>query len=116
MLRTLADENFNYDILHGMRLRNPSVDVVRVQDVGLVAASDPVILEWAASEGRIILTHDVRTMTHYAYERVRIGLPMPGVLEISQRVSVGQAIEELLLVIECGLPGEYENQVRYLPL
>ena len=35
MLKFLADENFNYNIVRGMLRRNPDVDVVRVQDVGL---------------------------------------------------------------------------------
>ena len=45
--------------------------------------------------GRILLAHDVETMTRYAYERVQAGLEMPGVFEISRNVSVGLAIEEL---------------------
>jgi hypothetical protein len=35
MLRLAADENFNNDIVRGVRRRNPSVDLVRVQDVAL---------------------------------------------------------------------------------
>jgi hypothetical protein len=50
-----------------------------VQDVGLTGADDPTILEWAAAGGRILFTHDVSTMTRFAYERVAAGLAMPGV-------------------------------------
>ncbi|GEM_PF-1916250 len=35
MLRLLADENFNGDILRGLALREPKLDVVRIQDVCL---------------------------------------------------------------------------------
>lgn len=55
-------------------------------------------------------------MTQYAYERTQPGLPMPGLFEVSRRVSVGVAIEEILLIAECSLPGEWEGQVRFLPL
>jgi hypothetical protein len=116
LLRLVADENFNYDIVRGILRRNPGADIARVQEVGLSGADDPSVLEWAAREGRILVTHDVATMTRYAYERVRADESMPGVFEVSRSVPVGLAIEEILLIIECSLEGEWEGQVRYLPL
>jgi hypothetical protein len=116
MLRFLADENFNNQIVRGVLRRNSDVAIVRVQDVGLAEADDPTVLEWAAQNGRIVLTHDVTTMTNFAYERVQAGLSMPGLFEVSRRVPVGLAIEEILLLDECSLEGEWEGQVRFLPL
>ena len=116
MLRLAADENFNNDIVRGILRRNPDVDLVRVQDAGLSGAEDPMILEWAAQTGRVLLTHDVTTMTRYAYERVRDGKPMPGIFEANRNVPVGLAIEDILLLAEYSLDGEWEGQVRYLPL
>lgn len=116
MLRLLADENFNNQIVRGILRRNPDVDIVRVQDMGLIEADDPTVLEWAAQQGRAVLTHDVATMTNFAYERMQAGLAMPGLFEVSRRVSVGLAIEEILLIAECSLEGEWEGQVRFLPL
>jgi hypothetical protein len=116
MLRFAADENFNNDIVRGVRRRNPHVDIVRVQDAGLSGADDPAVLEWAAQAGRVLLTHDVATMTRYAYERVHKGLPMPGVFEVTRKVPIRVAIEELLLIAECSLEDEWQGQLRYLPL
>ncbi len=116
MLPLVADENFNNDVLRGVSRRNPDVDIVRVQDAGLSGADDPAVLEWTAREGRVLLTHDVTTMTRYAYDRVRAGETMPGVFEVSRNVPVGVAIEEVLLLAELSLEGEWEGQVRYLPL
>jgi hypothetical protein len=116
MLRLAADENFNNDVVRGVRRRNASVDLVRVQDEGLSGADDPTVLEWAAQAGRVLLTHDVRTMTRYAWARVTEGKPMPGVFEVGRDVPIGIAIEEILLLAECSLDGEWEGQVRYLPL
>lgn len=116
MLRRAADENFNNDIVRGVRRRGPAVDIVRIQDAGLLSADDPVILEWAAQSGRVLLTHDVATMTRYAYDRVRAGKPMPGVFEVGRHVPIGIAIEEIVLLAECSFDGEWEGQVRYLPL
>src|SRR5689334_6479112 len=116
MLRLAADENFNNDVVRGVRRRNPAVDFLRVQDAGLSSADDPVVLEWAAQAGRVLLTHDVSTMTRYAYDRVRNGQPMPGVFEVGRHVPIGVAIEEIVILAECSLEGEWEGQVRYLPL
>ncbi|PIU91479.1 MAG: hypothetical protein COW33_04925 [Anaerolineae bacterium CG17_big_fil_post_rev_8_21_14_2_50_57_27] len=116
MLRLAADEDFDNDILRGLLRQKPDLDIIRVQDVGLSSADDPAILEWAAREGRVLLTHDVSTMKQYAYERVLSGKYMPGVIEVSQTVPLGTAIEDILLLAECSLDDEWEGQVRYLPL
>jgi len=116
MLLFAADENFNNNIVRGLRRRNPAIDIVRIQDARLSAASDPEILEWAAQAGRVLLTHDVSTMTRYANERVEEGKPMPGLFEVGRHVAVSVAIDELELIAECSLDGEWEGQVRYLPL
>jgi hypothetical protein len=116
MLRFAADENFDNRIVSGLHRRNRNIDLVRVQDVGLYGADDPIILDWAAREGRILVTHDLATVSPYAYERIGKGLPMPGVFAISARLSIVRAIEELLLIAECSREGEWEGQVRYLPL
>jgi hypothetical protein len=116
MIRFLADENFNNPILRGLRLRVPGVDVVRAQDTELLGADDPTVLEWGAREGRVLLTHDVNTMVAFAYERVGIGLPMPGVIAVSAALPIGEVIENLALIAQASLEGEYEGQVRFLPL
>lgn len=115
-MRLLADENFNNDIVRGLMRRKTDLDIVRVQDVGLSGADDPTVLEWAAKEGRILFTHDVSTITHYAYERISADQAMPGVFEVSRELPLGVVIEDILLLAECSLDGEWEGQVRYLPL
>lgn len=115
-LKLLADEDFDRNIVRGLLWVEPGVDVLRVQDIGLARSPDPVVLERAAQEGRIVITHDVSTMTDYAYERVRQDLPMPGVFVAPQTLPIGRAINDLLVLIECSLDGEWKGQVRYLPL
>ena len=69
------------------------------------------MLAWAAQERRVLLTYDVSTITRYAYERVQAGQPMPGVFEVSRDLSIGHAIEEILLLAACSLEEEWEGQV-----
>ncbi len=115
MLSFASDENFNNDIVRGLLRRKPELDIVRVQDEGLSGRDDPAILEWAASEGRILLTHDSTTMIDYAYDRVRVGKSMPGVIEVPDDVPIGKAIEDILLIAETSRTGEWEGLVIYLP-
>lgn len=116
MLRFVADENFNQNIIRGLLRRNPDIDIVFIQNVGLSGANDPTVLEWAAQEGRVLLTHDVSTITRYAYERINKSKTMPGVFEVSWGIPISTIIEDLLLLAECSEEGEWEGQIRYLPL
>ena len=69
MLRLAADENFDNDILRGLLRRQPNLDIVRVQDIGLRGADDMDVLAWAAGERRVLVTHDAATVTRHAYAR-----------------------------------------------
>lgn len=74
------------------------------------------MLTAAAEQGRVLLTHDVQTVTRFAFERVDSGLPMPGVIEVGADSRMGAVIEDLVLLVEVCDPGELEGQVIYLPL
>ena len=55
-------------------------------------------------------------MKQTAYDRIAAGLPMPGLFEISQDVSIGRALDEILLLVLCSDQDEWQGQVRFLPL
>ncbi len=116
MLRLLSDENFNGDIVRGLFLRQPDLELLRVQDVGLRKVDDPEIIDWATSNGRILLTHDRATMPDFAYERLSQGQQMSGLFVINDRMPVRQVIDELLLLIDCSEQDEWKGIVLYLPL
>ena len=95
LVRFLADEDFDGRLLVAFgnlaKEYELEIDVVRVQDVGLIGAGDPSILEWAAANRRVVLTHDRRTMPSYAWERMANGLPMSGVVVTLRGRSPGEA-------------------------
>ena len=115
-MRWLADENFNNDIVRALLRRRPGFDIVRAQDVGLSGADDVAILEWAARHDRVLLTHDVTTLTAHAYHRAGLGERMPGVFEVKCSAHVSAAVLDILLLTDCSKHREWEGQVRYLPL
>lgn len=79
MLKLLTDEHVPTQLVLGLLRRESTLDVVQVRDVGLRSRPDPELLEWAAGEGRVLITYDVNIMPGFAYDRVRRGSPMPGV-------------------------------------
>jgi hypothetical protein len=116
MLRWLGDENLNGDIIRGLFLRQPDLDLVRVQDVGLIAADDRAVLAWAAENSRIVLTHDRATMPNFACDRLAEGFSMAGLAVINDQLPIRQAIDEIILLENCMNAEEWEGLVLYLPL
>jgi hypothetical protein len=115
MLRLVSDEDVHDDIIRGLRRREPILDIVRVLDVGLDHTPDPIILAWAASNDRILVTGDLNTMVGFAWARVQSGEPMPGVLALLENIGVGRVIDDILLVAQCYPPEEIKDQVLFIP-
>lgn len=116
MLKWLADENLNNHIVRGWLRRSPLIELARVQDVGLYGANDEAVLDWAATAGRILLTHDAATMVTYACQRIEAGLRMPGLFVVNATASPGQIIEDLILIDQTSSEQEWDSQIWFLPV
>src|SRR5262249_37582129 len=75
-------------------------DFVSIDAIFPEGTVDSVILQWAASERRILLTNDRNTMIGRARQRVRDGLPMPGLIAMPPHHLIGKAIEDVLLIAQ----------------
>ena len=115
-IRLLTDEDFTGGIITGVRRRLPSLDIVRVQDVGLRSFRDELILEYAAVEDRIVLSHDFSTMKEHAAARIRMDKPMPGLFLIRQGMAIGRAVDEIVIVAECTDHEDWNSIIQHLPL
>lgn len=116
MLKFFVDENVHIAIVRGLRRELPTLDIVRVQELDMQATSDPDVLEWAAQEGRIVITHDVTTMREFADQRVREGKSMPGLIVVPQTMPIGAAMADLAMMAQTIFDGELEGRVEFLPL
>ena len=114
-VRFLADEDLDSDIIDGLRSREPAIDILDVKKVGLRGKADAVLLDLAAQQDRIVITHDRRTMTRYFQERLAAGRLSAGVFVVPQRTAIGEIIESLLLVWTASQAEEWRNQIVYLP-
>ncbi len=113
--KLLVDENLMRRVVQGIFRRNSEIDILRVQQVGLSGVGDPEILEWAAKEGRVLLTRDFKTVPKFADERLVAGLPMAGVIAINNsQASMGQVIEDILMLAE--FEADCIGQIQHVPL
>ena len=112
----LADENFDERILNQLIARLPELDLVLIESLGMRSQPDPRILETAAELGRVLLTHDGNTLIADAYDRIRSGLPMPGVIFVPWSLPIGVAVNDLEVALGCGRPDDFEDKVTWLPL
>jgi hypothetical protein len=114
--RFLADHDLNEHIVAGVLRRAPPVEFIRTREVGLRDHPDPEVLEYAASHGLIVVSHDVNTMPAHAYERLAAGQSLAGLVMVPQSVPVGEVIDDLMLIWSSSEAEEWEGQVAFLPL
>ncbi|MEX2212720.1 MAG: DUF5615 family PIN-like protein [Phycisphaeraceae bacterium] len=115
-IRFLLDHDFNAKIMKGVLRIEPTVDFVRVRDVGLAEASDNDVLAYAANESLITLSHDVNTMRYAAYKRLANEEPMAGLLLAVQEKPLKPIIDELVYIWSASQAYEWAGRVQYIPL
>ncbi len=113
-LRFQADADIDPDIARGLRRREPAIDFQPAAGVIADATPDNEVLGMAAQSGRILVTRDVRTMPGH-FERFVAEGDSPGVLLIPSSKTTGAVIEGLLVVWLNWTPGDFRNQMRWLP-
>jgi predicted nuclease of predicted toxin-antitoxin system len=114
--RFLADNDRNDAIVVGVLRREPAAEFARIRDLGMATRSDPEVLDFAAREHWIVVSHDVNTMREAAATGLVTGLPMSGLLLAHQRTPVSAIIESLLLIWAASEAEEWAGQIEFLPL
>ncbi len=113
--RFQADADFNHKIVRGVRRREPAVDFQSDELGGMIGLPDTEVLVKAAGLGRILISHDRRTMSaHFAHFLRRQS--SPGLILVPQYLDIGAVIEDLLVIWAASDAGEWRDRVDYLPL
>jgi hypothetical protein len=114
--RFLADHDLNEHIVTGVLRQEPAVDFVRVRDLGMSMRPDGEILAHAASEGLLVVSHDVNTMPAAAFTRLAAGESFPGLFMAPQSSPVASIIDSLVMIWAASELEEWRDQVVFLPL
>ncbi len=110
-----ADANLNQIILLAVRRREPALDFQTAMAAGLSGVHDPEVLARAARDGRILVTHDRKTMPRHFLTFIATATSA-GVLIVPQHLPVAAVVDDLLLIWYATEAEEWINQIRSLPL
>ena len=114
-IRFQADADLNEDIVKGVIRREPGVDFQTAVAAGLRGLSDGEVLALASAQGRILVSHDRKTMPRNFAEFTR-SKASPGLFLISQKTELLAAIEGLLLVWTASEAEDWTNKIFTIPL
>lgn len=114
-VRFQADADFNFDIVRAVRLREPSIDFASATDSKLRGMPDFEVLERAAVAGRILVSHDCRTMPNHFRQRLGAGMGSPGLLVVGQDAPLALVADSIIVVWSLADPGDLRDQVYRLP-
>jgi Domain of unknown function (DUF5615) len=114
-LRFQADADLQYTIVEAVRRREPGIDFASAVDSGLEGVRDPEILERAAQEGRILVSHDRQTMLAHFRARLEAEKSSPGLFVVSQGVPLQSVVSAIILVWAASEPSDWRDQVHHLP-
>lgn len=115
---SLLDENLPAWWRGAINRLQPDLAAWRIGDPGAPAihSADPLILDWCGENGFILLTNNRRSMPQHLAEHVANGRHIPGILVVDPACEIKKLAEDLALVAGASLPGEFQDQIRYLPL
>jgi len=117
-IRYLLDENVDPLFLGELLKREPTLVVWRVGSPGAPprTARDPDILRWCEENSFILVTNNRKSMPRHLRNHLAEGRHVPGILELNPGMSIGETVEELLLIWSASEEGEYRDMILYLPL
>lgn len=114
-VRFQADNDLDERIITATRRLEPAIEFQRATEIGLhFGVSDDQVLALAAKDGRVLVTHDRKTMPDH-FERFITKQASPGLIIISQTLSVGKAASWLHLIWGASEAEEYVNSIYSLP-
>ncbi len=110
-----ADADLNQIIVRATLRLEPGIDFQTAQAAGLAGLDDTEVLKSAALEGRVLVSHDRKTMPKQ-FENFVLSEISPGILIVSQKLPISRVAEDLFLIWLASEPVQWVNQIRTLPL
>lgn len=113
-VRFQADADLNEKIVKGLLRRQPQIDFKTSTEAGFEGLVDEDVLSKAADEGRVLVTHDRKTMPGHFGEFLA-NRDSAGVIIVSKKAEIANIIDDLILIWEASDAEEYINAIRSIP-
>lgn len=114
-VRFQADADLKQVIVRAVRRREAAIDFQTATQAGLARLPDRDVLALAANEGRVLVTHDRKTMPKHFSEFIERSTSS-GVVIVPQDMPVVAAVEDLILIWSASSSEEWVNRICFLPL
>ena len=114
-IRFQADADLNQVIVRAVVRREPSLDFRTATRAELAGLDDSAVLALAAREGRVLVSHDKKTLP-YHFADFTLRQKSAGLILLPQSLPIVRAAEDLVLVWSATEAEEWENRIAYLPL
>jgi hypothetical protein len=117
-LRYLLDEHIDPAIRTQILRAAPDLEVWIIGDPGAPPRGtlDPDILIWCEDNDFVLVTNNRRSMPRHLSAHLALGRHVPGILVVSLAMTMGQLIDELVLIAGASEASEYRDLILYLPL
>ncbi len=116
-IRFQADNDLKRIIVDATLRREPQIDFQTAQAARLDGLDDEAVLRQAASQSRILVSHDKRTMPAALASFVASAGTSPGVLlVIPQNAPIREIVEALILIWADDRADDWRNMILKVPL
>ena len=77
---------------------------------------DPNILEWCATNDFFLVTNNRHSMPPHLSAHVAGGRHVPGIFVADPGMDISDVATDLSLIEGASLPGEFQDEIRFLPI
>lgn len=118
MVRYLIDENLPPVYQTQLLRRKSDLTVWMVGEPGtpLKGTQDPEILEWCEDHGFILITNNRRSMPIHLNNHLKNARHIPGIFALKPKATLGEILDDLVLIAEVDTPDEFRDCIVYIPL
>jgi len=114
----LLDEHVGARFQKALLRQQPEMVVWRLGDPGAPPRGtlDPEILFWCERDGFSLVTNNRASMPVHLRDHLAAGHHVPGIFTLNDDMSMGETVEELIVLWIAADPEEYADQLHYLPV
>jgi hypothetical protein len=118
MLKYLVDENVDPTYTKQLRRLNPDLFTIAVGDITAPPKGtlDPEILFWCEQNRCILVTNNRKSMPVHLADHIALGHHVPGIFILNPKLSIGENLEQLILIAEGSFEDEYQDRIEFIPL